>query len=529
MQKMKKTWALLLSLTMVFSLIAGCGKSDGVSANGGNAEIVNQTGFPIVKEPITLTIMGKDVGIQNWDKMPALQEMEKMTGIKLEYRNAPMDSFDTKKNLVFASGDYPDIFYGAEIKLSEEVTYGEQGVLIPLEDLIDNYAPNLKKILDENPDIRKSITTPDGHIYTLPFIDLEALWYRGPMWYNGEFLEALGYTEVPQTIDELYTYLKRVKNEDPNGNGKPDEIPLESVKLDDIRMWMLSSWGIYNEIYYADKQDVVHYTPMEEGYKEYLTFMNKLWNEGLLDKEAFSQTEEQKKSKGKNNQVGLFSDYHPNFTLGGDPGTSDPMYKAVTSDMVDEPAIAKHPGLSTGTFAITNKNKYPEATMRWVDYKYSYEGAVLFNIGPEGTLWKYKDETNRVKEWIPLPEGVDREDKRAELTPDYGFNPPAMASSDIRKGMVEEFDLWLLEENAEKIEPYAKVPYPIVYLSSEEQSKASALRSDLDTYVKTMEAKFVTGQEPLAKWDNYVATLKKMGADELLKIYQAAYDRWNQK
>lgn len=527
MHKTKKTLAVLMSITMALGLLAGCGAKDNAGASSSNAEIVNKEGYPIVKEPITISLMAPDVGIQNWEDMEAFKEMEKMTGVKINFRNAPLDSFDTKKNLVFASGDYPDMFYGAQLKPEDEVNYGSQGVLVPLEDLIDEYAPNLKKVLDENPEIRKSITTPDGHIYALPRIELDSLWYRGPLWYNGDFMKALGMTEVPQTIDELYTYLKRVKNEDPNGNGKADEIPLESVKLDDIRMWLLSSWGIYYETHYADDNGKVHYAPMEQGYKEYLTFLNKLWSEGLMDVETFSQTDEQKKSKGKNNQLGLFSDYHAYFTLGGEASMEDPMYKPVATDMADTPAIAKHPGLATGTFAITSANKYPEATMRWIDYMYTYEGASLFAQGPENVLWKYKDKENHVKEWLPVPGGGDREDYRATLTSDYGVVVPLLVTNELTNGLKEPFDNWLVTENEKKLIPYAKVPFPIVYLTEEEQATISNLRSDLDTYVKTMEAKFVTGQESLAKWDSYVAQVKKMGADKMVEIYQTAYDRWN--
>ncbi|MCM3339396.1 extracellular solute-binding protein [Paenibacillus sp. MER TA 81-3] len=532
MQKLKKTWAMLLSMTMIFTLLAGCGSgSSDTPAAGGNksgeetASNVNKEGFPIVKEPITLTMMGQDAGIQNWKDMEFFKKMEEMTGVKLEFRNAPIDSFDTKRNLVFASGDYPDVFFSGQLQASDEVNYGGQGVLLPLEDLIENYAPNLKKILDDNPDIRKSITTPDGHIYSLPNIDLDAGWYRGPMWYNGKFLKALGMDKVPSTTDELYTYLKRVKEEDPNGNGKQDEIPLTSVKLDDLRMWLLGSWGIYNEVIYADKENKVHYTPMEPGYKEYLTFLNKLWSEGLLDKETFSQTDEQKKAKGKNNQVGLFADYHAYFTLGGEPNMTDPMYAPVNSNV---PAVAaKHPGLAKGAFAITNKNQNPEATIRWVDYLYSEEGAELLSNGPEGILWKYVNKDDHTKEWLPVPGGGDREEYRATLTPDYATVVPKLSNDNVKRGFEGEFEAWLKKETAEKIAPISKVPFPSVYLSQEDQQEASSLRSDLDTYVKQMEAKFVTGQEPLSNWDKYIETCKKMGGERIVEIYQAAYDQWN--
>lgn len=537
MKKLRKSSVLLLCFTLLMSLLAACGSSkDEGAASGTNdtaasktAEGVTKEGFPIVNKPLTLTMMSQDVGVADWNKMPVLQEMEKLTGIKLEYQNSPSDSFATKKNLVFASGTLPDVFYAADLKPAEQVTYGSQGVLIPLEGYIDNgYAPNLKKIFDENPDIRKSFTTPDGHMYALPNIDLAAVWYRGPMWYNGKFLKALGVTELPKTTDELYAYLKRVKDEDPNGNGKKDEIPLTSVKLDDLRMFFLGFWGIYDEVVYADKDGKVHYTPQEEGYKGYLTFLNRLWNDNLLDHETFSQTNDQKKAKGENNQIAVFNDYFPYFTLGGEPSEDNPLMTPVKSEIAGSPVYGKHPGISAnGTFAITNSNPAPEATMRWIDYLYSYEGATLFAQGPENLLWKYKNKDTHEKEWLPVPGGVDREEYRGTMTPNYGILTPGINDTELTKGLKSDFDTWIDKENAEKLTPIGKAPFPNVYLTNEEQSEASALLSDLNTYVKQMEAKFVTGNEPISNWDNYTAQIKKMGGDRIVELYQGAYDRWN--
>lgn len=114
MQTTRKPWKLLLSSAVILTLLAGCGNSNEGAANNSTGEVtVNKEGFPIVTEPVTLTLMAPDVGIQNWENMPVLQQMQEKTGITLEYKNAPKDSFETKKNLVFASGDYPDIFYAA--------------------------------------------------------------------------------------------------------------------------------------------------------------------------------------------------------------------------------------------------------------------------------------------------------------------------------------------------------------------------------------------------------------------------------
>lgn len=534
MQGSKKGWVLLLLTAMVVTLLSGCGGSGNTQKNGasGNAEtnIVSKDGFPIVEEPITLTMMAPDVGLQNWNEMPVLQDMEKLTNIKFVFNNAPKDSFETKKNLVFASGEYPDVFYAAGLTPAEQMNYGEQGILIPLEDLIENYAPNFKKVLEENPDVRKSITAPDGHIYSLPVIEFNQPWYRNPMWYNGDFLEKLNMGKLPETTEELYTYLKRVKEEDPNGNGKADEIPLSSAStpsLRDIRTWLLGAFGIYEEEIYVDDQDVVHYTPMEEGYKEYLVFLNRLWAEDLLDHESFSQTAEQKKAKAQNNQVGLFSEWNAYMTLGGEPSTDDPMFAPIVSDMVDKPAIAKNKGVTTGAFAISVSNPAPEASMRWVDYLYSYEGAMVFNKGPEGVLWEYTDKENRVKKNLDPPNGMDPGEYRATLTPNYGIPAPTISFDDIFKGLKTDFEVWVDSESKTKLlDRGARIPFPTLFLTPEQQAEVTTLTSDLTTYVRQMEAKFVTGAEPMSNWDNYVATVKKMGGDRMQQIYQEAYDQW---
>lgn len=530
MKKGRKKGAVALSGLLLFSVLASACQSGGSStesaAETGGA--VSKDGFPIVEEPITLSVFAPSADMAPWDTMPVIEEMEKLSNIKIEFQTAPIDSFPTKKNLVFASGELPDILYAADITPAEQVSYGTQGQLVPLEDLIDNYAPNLKKILDENPNVRKSITTTDGHIYALPFIDTTAVWYRGPMWYNGEFLETLG-VEEPKTTDELYDYLKRVKTEDPNGNGQADEIPLTSVKLDDLRMYFLGFWGIYNEVYYADKDGKVHYTPQEEGYKGYLTFLNKLWNEDLLDHETFSQTDEQKKAKGAKNQLALFSDFYPYFTLGGTEETmQDPMMTPVSSEIADTPVYGKHPGMSSnGTFAISVTNPNPEASMRWIDYQYGYDGATLWTQGPQGMMWDYVDEATHEKKYLDVPNGGDREEFRATLTPNYGIVTPGVNIPDLTNGLRSEVEDWVVEQNEEKLVPIAKIPFPNVYLTNDAQTEVSALLSDLNTYVEQMEAKFVTGQEPLSNWDAYVAQLKKMGSDRIVEIYQEAYDQWN--
>src|SRR5699024_619485 len=218
--------------------------------------------------------------------------------------------------------DIEDIIYGAEtddLTPAMEVDYGEQGILIHLEDLIDEYASNIKKIFEENPEIEKSVTTKDGHIYDIPRISTSHrdIW-KSPMEYKGEWLDELDVKELPETTDEFYKLLKRFRDEDPNGNGKKDEIPLLGVEMDSIGPWFMAAFGVKDQGIIEDDGEV-KYGAITDGYKEYLKYMNKLYDEELLDPETFSQSDEEKKAKGQNDRIGVFSDYFSYFTTGQEP------------------------------------------------------------------------------------------------------------------------------------------------------------------------------------------------------------------
>jgi putative aldouronate transport system substrate-binding protein len=228
-KRMKKHLFVIVAVLALMAVIVGCSGETAEEAADSNetAEAdINKEGFPIVDEPITVSIFGPNVGAQEWEDMHFFEVMEERTNIQFSFRTPSLDSADTQKNLMFASEDYTDVLFGAGLSQEEQVQYGGQGILIPLEDLIDEYAPNIKRMFEEYPEIEKAITATDGHIYALPQVIMGENWYRGPLWYNGAWLEELGVEELPETTDELYELLVRFKEEDPNGSGEADEIPL---------------------------------------------------------------------------------------------------------------------------------------------------------------------------------------------------------------------------------------------------------------------------------------------------------------
>lgn len=534
----RKSVAFFLASILVLS---ACGDGEGESESGGSEpaadaenseapENFNAEGFPIVNEPITLKMMGWKHPIQGpWEEMVFFKEMEKMTNIKFEFDTPPAEGFQEKKNLAFASGEVPDVFFGGLLTPVEEVKYGDQGVLIPLDGLIEKYAPNIQKMFEEMPEVKQSITAPDGHIYSLPNINKASIAVTSNAWINGDWLQALNITELPDTTEEFYAMLKRFQSKDPNGNGQADDIPLSTHdKTNDLRGFLLPAFGeLSRDIEVIDGE--VRFGATTEGYKQYLAFMNRLWNEKLIDQDAYSQGFTEMSAKGKANKVGVF--VHAGPFLGLDvkkpeDNLKHPTVPALTSETNPDPIYPIGTGTVRGTFSITSENPYPEATIRWVDHLYSLEGSIFLHYGPENDLWEFSDEAAGLRRYKELDNGMNGEEYRGTLTPDVGTPTPKWVRPEVERGWDDVGHEHRFSETEKKLFPYGQVAFPLVYYTVEESERLEVINTDLGKYVEEMEAKFITGVEPLGNWQTFVDTLKKMGVDELVEINKAAYDRW---
>lgn len=537
---MVKKKVLIQGLVLASALVlAACGNGNSDDTDTGSNDStddgvaqdveVNVEGFPIVDEGITLSLMAPGVG-NPWEDMVTMQEYSEMTGIELEYSTPPIDDFETRFNLAFASGDLPDIIYApgnTALSPAREVDYGRQGLLIPLNDLIDEYAPNLSALMEERPEVRSAVTTPDGNIYALPRVDEldNSIWPIGPVWYNGDWLDALD-EDVPETLDEFYNLMVRFRDEDPNGNGEADEIPISNSGIAHPRLWFLSAfdlnaWGIE-----AVDGEVI-YTPITENARAYYEFFNKLYEEDILDSEIFSQSNEMKMAKGEANQIGLFQDWFSFGTTGRteEEAMNDPMFMPLTSELSPERTMGVSPGIGRGTFAITSENPYPEATMRWIDFVYSEEGNLFFNQGPEGHLWEWEDEA-RVETDLAIERG---DDYIGTQIPNNGlFAPGRVTPVPPLGGEESDFAVFIREETQNKLEPYGVVAFPHVYFDEEELEEVQAISGDIATFVEEQEAQFITGQLDVTDdsvWENYTSTLESMNVERLIEINQNALDR----
>jgi putative aldouronate transport system substrate-binding protein len=486
--------------------------------------IVNATGFPIVTEPLSMTVFGiRDSNQAPWKDIYVFNEYEKKTGIHMEWQETPDQGRDEKKSLLFAGNELPDLFFRPQLSLAEMEKYGVQShQLMPLNDLLKNYAPNLTKILNENPELRKALTCSDGNIYGLPQLDFSATGSTGfKQWINKTWLAKLGLKE-PTNTDEFLTVLRAFKTQDPNGNGEADEIPLGIRESSSIYQ-LGGSWGLEfqmgNTINVNDGK--VHFWLKDAAFKEYLQYLNQLYKEGLLWKDYYKRDLPKWRSNLSTATFGAFympySDVFRNVEdqfegltpLVGPHG--DQIWSAVNGSLV-----------SQGAFAISNVCKNPEAAIRWVDYFYGDEGALFFRYGVEGVTYDLDaDGQPQFKDSILNdPKGFMTALGKINTVPG-GANPTVI--TDETDGVVASK---LTKEVAAMMMPYVpKKIYLTPSFNQDEMDEYIAITQDLNTYRDQAVTKFIIGEWGFDKWDEYCTTLDKIGLPKLEQIYQQASDR----
>lgn len=525
---MQRQWRRTAMSLMIIAALALGGCSSGNNGNNGNKaaepskgtgnQTVSKDGFPIVQEPVKLKMFTRIAPVNGpFKEMPVFQDYEKMSNVQMEFIEAPTDGFPEKKNLLFASNELPDIMYRSNITPLEAVRYGAGGQLIPLEDLIKDYAPNLNKLMEEYPEIRASITTPEGHIYTIPGIVTLDSARTDKRWINTAWLEKLN-LKVPETLDELYDVLVAFRDQDPNGNGQKDEIPMTSrvVGLPIVAAFS-GSFGLDLQFGYNVNitDDKVEIWMGSERNKELLMYLNKLYAENLLDHEVFSQTEAQYLAKQGSGNTGIFFDQtNNNFLPISDQYTGIAPFEGPHGDRLQS-QNAPVPR-DQGAFAITSVNKYPEVSMRWIDYFFSDEGSTLLRFGREGEHYELVDGIPTYK-----PEFSTAE-TQPKLTPYAGGGAPHLISEYVGSYINPP----QVQEAQKALDPYMpKIRYAAPMFDEATAQKVNMLRNDIDKYYEEQSTKFIAGSLSFDKWDEFQSTLKKMNIEELQQIYQDAYDK----
>ena len=547
----QKHVAVLMGAMLMTASLAACG---GGTKSGGKQD----SGEPkLGTEQKEFSILGGQSALSpGYANNEVLNKLQEKAGIKINW-NTMSDSLSEQVNIHIAGGDLPDAFMGVGFTNYELSKYGADGTFIDLTPYITaEYMPNLTKVLEEHPEVRAAITMYDGHIYGLPSgeqmgtagigkeKDYSIFTIPQFSMINKAWLDDLG-LPVPTTLDELHTALKAFKDNDMAhkmyGAAAGSTIPM-STGYD---QWC---WG--QNIFYAGFgftnwiNDVcadlvlmpdgkVNFVSDDDGYREALTYFHDWYAEGLMDVEMFSQSDTQLMSKCQQGYVGvstwwyideLMGDYAKDYVflpvLNGPSGTNN-----VT--------VRTGGGTSSGNLSITSKCESPINLLKFFDQWYDGETVMQLQYGPIGVYFTGQD-ANGVWNSITEAEARAKFGKGAgELKSTYEVAGPKLILSSYYRDnfhmedraverLTDLYDVWMPQVKND-------TTYPIdCVFTTEELETIDRYRTDFENVVAEQEGLWIKDGGPTdAEWEAYKKKLvDSCGMDELLKVYQAAYDRY---
>lgn len=519
----KKFLAVLLSVVLTMSILSGC-KSDETSEDSVDSlesEEISPSediSFPL-EEPITMSMFAITNGEYEINDSEAFKYVEEKTNVKWEVQSATGADLVEKRNLLFASNQYPDVFLKAGLTQNDIDKYASQELLIPLDDLIEEHAPNFKKILSEREGAEYAITSIGDKIYSFPEVNPPDP--AMPVYFiNTKWMDNLG-LEEPKNLDELYDVLKAFKDKDANGNGDPnDEIPF-TTSVSTAPTLLLPYFGvpINMETMCAVMGDELVYVPMTDQFKDFVDYIAKLYSEGLMDKNGFVQELEQQKALGASGDVlGSFFDAGAFLTVGRE---RDRDFKILTP--FEEGVYPVSLGIVPGTFAITDACEYPEVAVAWVDQFYTEEGGRLAWMGIEGESYEIKDDGTW--DWI-LDDHDDIGTVRQAFTIQGAANHPSIQPELWYTGMSDPNEKYLGEERNRIVEMGAE-PFPTLKIDEDDTKTIASIKTDVDAYIDQYIAKVGTGELDIdSSWDEYIKTLENMGVSQMVDIYKRAYEEY---
>ena len=571
-KRFQKTAAIVLAVSMAVSL-AACGKQAEETGNAGSAANtentgsadtqassgtgsveVNETGYPITSEEITVTAAGPmPSGCEDWSQLAVIDEYANRLGIRLDCDFYETD-WETQLTLKVAGDELPDMLIGCSMNVSDVNEWGGEGYFLDLSQYMD-LMPNLKAYFDQYPELEAYCTTSDGHIYGLPKLKVDMTDRLTRSFINKQWLDNLGLS-MPTSIDEYYDVLVAFKEQDANGNGDPDdEIPLlftsDSGGYTALEKTLLDAYGIFttdpNYVLQADESGKVELANINDTYKEYLKFMHRLYAEGLMEQEAFTITGDEITTKQQGDVYGSFGCGSAPFVMANKDISYDANWMALSGMSSElhpkrEASIAS-PVQNSILVAVNGNTEYPEALARFIDYFYTEEGMLSATKGYDGVTFDMVQDDllgTEVPE-MRIPDGYTSGEefryKGAILNEalnlvEKNIDRQAMFESDRgvleKPEFVEKYGWAARVIDAFKSDDVTGVEaYPVVSYTSDEVEERGAVYKDITTYLKQARAQFITGELDLDKdWDTYVNTLNQMNLGRLLEIEQAAYDRY---
>lgn len=554
-KRTKQAASLIMATAMTAVTLAGCGSSGetkkettaaattaapAAAETAGSqaaAETVAEAASDKPYEGVKLTWWTKlnanvSATYPNLGETPWAQYVQEQTGIEIEFIHPTVGSESEEFAIMVASGEYPDIIEhtwttyagGAGAAISD-------GVIINLDDVMANHAPNFMKLMQEYPDVDKMVKTSDGSYYCFPFLrGLEQpniTQFSGGILLRKDVLDELG-LEMPETIEEWDTVLRAFKE-------YGFEVPFTTRKewMKDVWSPGFDNWG---DFYVED--GVVKNGLIEDSRKEFLTQMNKWYEEGLIDRDwlvadkASNQTYfTTEKSAAVNAPFGQGLGQYTQIMHEANPEITQEDIRCTVPVTAVKGRNAKFSKMnqiydkSGVSAAISSQCKEVEAAAYLLDWMYSEEGNLCCNFGIEGLTYEMVDGNPVYTDVIMKnPDGMSVANALAAYT---RASTSGVCVQDPR--YIEQY--YEQDNQKEALELNMKTDmgehfFPPTSVASEDSEQYADIMNNVKTLSDEMEAQFIAGTVSMDEWDGYVQQLKDFGIEDAIAMMQKAYDEY---
>ena len=547
----RKGLALALALVLTAGLLAGCGSSGQLGANSKGltvdpAEVAMPLAEPATLKGLTNFPAGTEAEPNN---RTIFKRLEEQTNVHINWRTIQSDQWGDKIALEMATvSTMPDFVFNAGFGESDLQKYAKWGAIIPLEEYIDKYMPNLCKVFEQSPEYKAMCMDVDGHIWALPWI--EQLGYQKTAiqlldnmpFINTDWLDFLG-LEMPTTVDEFEAVLIAFRD---NAAALKQEfgiqgsvIPMSFIMNDGGQdpYILINGFGegygdpdTWKHLVVTDEGEVIS-DATTEGFKKGTAWLHQLYTENLIDPEAFTQDWATYVAKGKSGRYGVCFTWDVGNVATLDGWAPLPMLEADTVNITPDTASYTS-GFQRGRCVVTAKAENPALVCSWLDQMYVPIQSPQNNWGTYGEDDEFdifemstNDAGEPMLRHAPLGDASPVEVREAE-----SVNGP-LAVLDSYYGVyvtLPDDAAYRLEWIEDVYTPacHAKYCLPNFFMTQEDTVRDSNLSTDLAKRVNEFKSRSVMEGFSDADWDQFQADLKAYGLDEYVALYQKYFDAY---
>lgn len=471
---------------------------------------------------LTATGLETEMVGRDWAQSKFFDRMEALTGVSVQATGVNDEKEYAKLLEAMQKGDVlEDMLFKANLSRAQEIALLHSGAIIDLAPLIEENMPNLSALLERHPEWRGTITLEDGRIASLPLLSESER--QVMLWINRAWLDKLGLA-MPTTLPELTDALLAIRDGDPNGNGKADEIGADLVGVYEMR-WLLPAFGIVADDYNLARGEAgeIVFAPELPAYREFIALLADWHERGVLRADAFTAMHSTQALSERKDDAPVTSGMLLSMT---------PYTHIDASAVLDyEPVLLAGPdgttrwrdllgGVWTGCFAVTSACKDPAQALAWADALYAEAGALLGYAGVEG-----EDYTVNDKGYWSFALGGNRDVSliRSQVLMYTGTAMPGLFPADFIQHVDSDIDRHVFAASAKAQAVSERVTQPYC-LGTADQARADALSATLGALVDTGIARFATGELELndQTYDAWLAELRAAGSEELVALFQNA-------